>query len=204
MYILSDLAAWSPLIPQLERLLGWMSNDAWELSASSDTTQRPTVGDQPLIPADKPEAVALLSGGLDSFSGAVLKGAPALFVSQTDNPTVTSAQRRTWSWLTENGVQGERVQISLSEASRKRENTTRTRALLFYALAVALADARGSDRVRCLRTDSPVSIFLWATTEVARYQPDQPIRGRCILCNAARRCRHRRQADEPVRVAHKG
>lgn len=144
---LADLGTWSPLLPQVERLLGWMSNDVWKMSASSDTTQRPTVGEQPLIPAEKPEAVALLSGGLDSFSGAVLNGAPGLFVSQTDNPTVTSAQRRAWSWLTENGVRGERVQISLSEASRKRENTTRTRALLFYALAVALADARGTDRV---------------------------------------------------------
>jgi hypothetical protein len=86
-----------------------------------------------------PDAVALLSGGLDSFSGAVLMEAPGVFLSHTDNPTVTGAQRRAWSWLTDSGVQGERVQISLSEASRKRENTTRTRALLFYALAVALA-----------------------------------------------------------------
>jgi 7-cyano-7-deazaguanine synthase in queuosine biosynthesis len=94
-----------------------------------------------------PDAVALLSGGLDSFSGAVLMEAPGVFLSHTDNPTVTGAQRRAWSWLTDSGVQGERVQISLSEASRKRENTTRTRALLFYALAVALAEARGTDRV---------------------------------------------------------
>ncbi len=145
---LTDVAAWTPLLAQFERLLDWVSGDAWELSASDATAPRPVLGQQPFIPPDDvPDAVSLLSGGLDSLSGAVLKGAPGLFLSHTDNPTVTGAQRRTWNWLTSNGVEGECVRLSLNEASRKRENTTRTRALLFYALAVALADARGIDRV---------------------------------------------------------
>src|SRR5690606_16666221 len=92
-------------------------------------------------------AVALLSGGLDSFSAAILTTPDGLFLSHTDNPIVTGAQNRSWSWLTTNGGDRERVRIVLRETAGRRENTTRTRAIHFYALAIALADARGLDRV---------------------------------------------------------
>lgn len=144
---LTDLATWSPLLPQVERLLGWVSGDVWELSASPDSAPKPDAGEQTeFIPTDS-NRVALLSGGLDSFSAAVLTTASGLFVSHTDNPIVSGVQNSSWGWLTANGVDGERVRVSLREAGGKRENTTRTRAILFYALAVGLADARGVGRV---------------------------------------------------------
>ncbi len=145
---LTDAAAWEPLLNDVERLLGWVSGDQWELSVSDETGTRPSNGQQRLsLAADPLDAVSLLSGGLDSFSGAILRRRPSLFLSHTDNPTVTGAQKRTWKWLTDNGVDGACVRISLSEAGRKRESTTRTRALLFYALAVAVADACKIGRV---------------------------------------------------------
>lgn len=144
---LADLGTWSRLIPQVERLFGWVSGDVWELTASADAAPPPDSEEQiELVPTES-SAVALLSGGLDSFSAAVLTPAGGLFISHTDNPTVSGAQNSSWEWLTTNGVDGERIRIALREADSKRENTTRTRAILFYALAVALADARGLDRV---------------------------------------------------------
>lgn len=144
---LVDLATWSPLLPRVERLLGWVSGDVWEVTASADAAPRPVAEEQTeLLPAGS-KTVALLSGGLDSFSSAVLTTPGGLFVSHTDNPTVSGAQNSSWGWLSTNGFAGERVRISLREAVGKQESTTRTRAILFYALAVALADARGLDCV---------------------------------------------------------
>lgn len=144
---LTDAATWSPLLPQVERLLSWISGDVWQLSASAEAASRPLNAAQAFIPPIAADAVSLLSGGLDSFSGAVLRGSPGLFVSHTDNPIVTGAQTRVWSWLTGNGVDGERVRVSFREAAGKRESSTRTRALLFYAIAVALADTCNIDCV---------------------------------------------------------
>ncbi len=144
---LADPGTWSPLIPQVERLFRWVSGDVWELTASADAAPPADSEEQIELVPTKSSAVALLSGGLDSFSAAVLPSAGGLFISHTDNPTVSGAQNSSWEWLTTNGVDGERIRIALREADGKRENTTRTRAILFYALAVALADARGLDRV---------------------------------------------------------
>jgi 7-cyano-7-deazaguanine synthase in queuosine biosynthesis len=146
---LADVATWSPLLPRVERLLGWVSGDVWEVTASVDSAPRPEAEEQAeLVSAEgNRNAVALLSGGLDSFSAAVLTTTRGFFVSHSDNPTVSGAQNSSWGWLAANGVDGERVRITLREADGKRENTTRTRAVLFYALAVALADARSVNRV---------------------------------------------------------
>jgi hypothetical protein len=116
------------------------------LTASAEKASRPkaTVA---ALQEPRPDAVSLFSGGLDSFCGAVLRNGSALFVSHTDNPTVVAAQKNSWQWLEEAGVSGERVRVSLKEASGKREATTRTRALLFYALGVAVADAHSIERV---------------------------------------------------------
>ena len=135
---------WAPLLGDLEHLLSWISGDEWHLTVHNENCPRPDVPDAPEL---KPTGVALLSGGLDSFSGALLREGTTLFVSHTDNPTVTGAQRKAWDWLADARVLGARLQIGLCEAATKREPTTRTRALLFYALAIAAADAHGVDTV---------------------------------------------------------
>ncbi len=135
-------SAWKAHLPHLEFLLHWLSGDDWEITVSSDGLPRPKPAEND---GQVSEAISLLSGGLDSFCGALLSAKPKVFVSHTDNPTVTASQARSWEWLTgEGGVEGERIQITLLEEQRKRENSTRTRALLFYALAIAAADARAA------------------------------------------------------------
>lgn len=138
-------SSWAGLLPRVESLLTWLSGDDWTITTSAEKSVSPS---QKTLDLQTYETVSLLSGGLDSFSGAVLRGEPTLYISHTDNPTVTGAQRKTWEWLVDSGVaSGERIQVSLSERAQKQESTTRTRALLFYALAVAAADARGASTV---------------------------------------------------------
>ena len=137
---LCDPAPWLPVMPMVEHILGWISGDEWHLGASREDATRPATT---IALADEADTVALLSGGLDSFSGALLRATPTLFVSHSDNPTVTAGQNSAWGWLAENGLTGGHLRVRFSESATKRENTTRTRALLFYALAIASADARG-------------------------------------------------------------
>lgn len=131
---------WGALLPQVEDLLRWISNDDWRITVSEDA-QAP----EPTIRGDGGgyERVALLSGGLDSFSGAVLGAIPRLFVSHSDNQTVTAAQTRSWNGLQALNLQGDRSAIRLREAEGTTEKSTRTRSFLFYALAIAAARANG-------------------------------------------------------------
>ena len=132
---------WMALIPQVEDLLRWISNDDWQITVSSDgQSPKPTIETS----EGSYERVALLSGGLDSFSGAVLGGSLSrLFVSHSDNQTITAAQTRTWAALDALDVQGNRFDLKLREADGTVEKSTRTRSFLFYALAVAAAGANG-------------------------------------------------------------
>lgn len=145
---LVDAAAWTSLLPDLEHLLSWVSGDEWQLTVSSERVTRDPGAVQTSIPNDRLDEVALLSGGLDSFSAAALGDTVKVFASHTDSRIISAAQNRSWSWLEGAGVEGDRVRVALSEAGAKREGSTRTRAVLFYALAVALADVRGLERVQ--------------------------------------------------------
>lgn len=140
---LIDSAPWKPVLKDLQVLLSWLSGDDWTVTVCKATggATGPTPLD--LVDDTPPAAVALFSGGLDSFAGAVLPTGPTLYLAHSDNPTVKAAQTTAWGWLDEQGLASQLVSIRLSEASKKKENTTRTRALLFYALAAAVADARG-------------------------------------------------------------
>lgn len=136
---------WQPLSQELADLLRWISNDDWYITMSADGQSQPAV----LAVGDGGyERVALLSGGLDSFCGAVLNSSRTLYLSHTDNPTVTASQRRSWGWLVGlSVVDGRRTQIDLREREGTTEKSTRTRSFLFYALAVAVARANGVDIV---------------------------------------------------------
>lgn len=133
-------------IEAIEGLLGWLSGDSWRITTSAeDVVARPDVAlPEEVVRFDR---VALLSGGLDSLAGACLQTTPTLFVSHTDNPTVSASQKRTRAALKARHDIGSYVSYSLAEASGKTESTTRTRAFLFYAIAVATAASRGIEVV---------------------------------------------------------
>ncbi|MBE0418389.1 MAG: hypothetical protein IBX63_11575 [Coriobacteriia bacterium] len=94
--------------------------------------------------------MALISGGLDSMAAAVIgaEGPRRAFVAHWDNPTVKGSQDRVWNWLKDvPGIDSEYRQVRIAETAKKREESTRSRSLLFFALAVALATASGCGEV---------------------------------------------------------
>ncbi len=131
------------VVDEIADLLFWLTGDAWNLSLSDDgLTSSPPTDDAPA----QVDTVALLSGGLDSLCGAVLAGAGnRLFLGHWDSPTIKGAQNRVKTWL-DAAVEGdvEYQQLRLFQAEKKRESSSRSRALLFMALASAIAEARSA------------------------------------------------------------
>ncbi len=127
-----------------QRLLTFVTGDDWELAFEADDGARPdSVGEWP-----QAEQVALLSGGMDSFCGALLADPTVqLYLSHSDAPVTTHSQTRSSREIP--GFEPTRhVQVSLQATeSFDREPSRRSRSILFMMLAVALADAQGVPRV---------------------------------------------------------
>jgi len=96
------------------------------------------------------EVVALLSGGLDSFCGAILADprAQRLLLSHADNTIVKGAQNRANAWLAAHRPPPfPAYRVTVTQRGPKREPSSRSRSFLFLSLAVAAADAVGATRV---------------------------------------------------------
>lgn len=127
-------------ITQLAQLLFWLTGDTWELELAQDPI---TPQDSAAHTADDLEAVALLSGGLDSYLGALhllsTLSEPPLFVGHYDTATaIRRAQNTVRSWLQEGFSPRPRTLRSSSHKSRIRKR--------------ALAEA---DRCSSLHSGSP-------------------------------------------------
>ena len=136
-------ATWAPAIDDLADLLFWLTGDSWILELSREGI------DHRSAPPEDAEAigtVALLSGGLDSFCGAVVAGpTERLFLGHWDSSTVKGSQNGVARWMRDTfGSDFRYEQIRLIQAKKKRESSSRSRSLLFMALAAAIADARGA------------------------------------------------------------
>jgi 7-cyano-7-deazaguanine synthase in queuosine biosynthesis len=135
----SNAEAWAPLLQPVVDLLYWLTGDTWALDVSTEDP----IDRRPAVETDVVETIALLSGGLDSFCGAVLAGPRSRrLVSHADNNTIVKgAQNRAYAWLADHipGVPLLRVTVTQREA--KQESSSRSRSLLFLALGVAVADA---------------------------------------------------------------
>jgi hypothetical protein len=149
-----DPNLWNSIAEQLTDLLGWLTGDEWTV----DFTQLAD-GAGPLdsqqgflfdtVPRDLP--LALFSGGLDSALGLAhdLGRSDAVVVSMYTNNRMKAAQRQVVHAL-EGDASTSCVQlqyrISLGEAER--ENSQRTRGLLFLATGIATAWTLSQDRLR--------------------------------------------------------
>lgn len=131
---------------QLAQLLSWLTGDTWDIELVQDPTTRPDppAGQSP----DNVASVALLSGGLDSYLGALhllstLDDAP-LFVGHYDTATaVRRAQNAISSWLqTSYAPAPSYTQTEFTQVADKKESSSRSRSLLFVALGVAVASGR--------------------------------------------------------------
>ncbi len=142
---------WRVAEPHLAETLGFLSGDNWHF----DFRERPEQPDD--YRADLPERqidkVALLSGGLDSFVGAIdlLEGTDetVALVGQYGAGSTHSSQEATHAILKEAFPDrtirmGFWVQPS-SPGDRSGEDTMRSRSFLFLALGTAVANSSGDD-----------------------------------------------------------
>ena len=143
---LVDPEPWQGPLDDAADLLFWLSGDIWQITASADGLAVPAaMGDPPC----EVGTVALLSGGLDSFCGAVIAGTvDRLFLGHWDNPTIKGAQNAIKRWL-DSSVEGDirYEQLRIVQGAKKRESSSRTRSLLFMALASAVAESRHAKTV---------------------------------------------------------
>jgi 7-cyano-7-deazaguanine synthase in queuosine biosynthesis len=137
---------WTDIVDEVADLLFWLTGDRWLIELSDDGLVVPATDVEHAQGAD---AVALLSGGLDSFCGAVLAGTERrVFLGHWDSSTVKGAQNSVKRWL-ETTFKSPVIyeQVRLVQATQKRESSGRSRSFLFLALAVAVAEARGAGTV---------------------------------------------------------
>ncbi|MFS2282056.1 queuosine biosynthesis protein queC [Microbacterium sp. OR21] len=137
-------------INQLAQLLFWLTGDTWELQLVQD----PTTPNEPVANASETaESVALLSGGLDSYLGALhllsTLREPPLFVGHYDTATaIRRAQNTVHSWLQETHTPPPSyTQIEFTQVAAKKESSSRSRSLLFVALGAAVAASRGASKL---------------------------------------------------------
>lgn len=145
----SEPAAWEgEPVNQLAQLLCWLTGDTWELELVQDQTTRPDlILDDNLGSAD---SVALLSGGLDSYLGALhllgTRDQAPLFVGHYDSATaIRQAQNTLRGWLQSSYPSAPSyTQIEFSQVGPKKESSSRSRSLLFVALGAAIAASQNA------------------------------------------------------------
>ena len=147
----ADVATWQPVLPLLAEMLGFLSGDDWELCVHSHSRYAPPAARVPLLD-DRPNAVALFSGGLDSLVGAIdllAQGRRVEFVGQYGpDPLPREFQRRVWGGLPEElRKRGTRLAFHIQPPviPGQYDKTMRCRSFLFLALGLAVADALSAD-----------------------------------------------------------
>lgn len=145
-----DPDAWSnDVLDAVADLLGWLTGDVWDVT----TTPAPGVVLPDRWPNESHDGpVSLLSGGLDSFMGAVqlLESGPTpSLAGHKDSATaIRGAQRRTWLWLAHCFRPAPSYsRVALSQAGPRIEASSRSRALMFMSLGVAVATGLGARRL---------------------------------------------------------
>lgn len=139
---------WKDALMTLASLLHFLSGDDWKLELVRESSNPPRKASK----VNVVERIALFSGGLDSFaSAAVNLGSSSdstKFLSHRDgNNLVTASQKRASDWLHEARPDFDDFAVSVGQMQAVRERSSRTRALLFVALGVAAATARGAGNV---------------------------------------------------------
>ncbi|BCP02621.1 queuosine biosynthesis protein queC [Mycobacterium paraintracellulare] len=145
-----DPDAWSDdVLDVVADLLGWLTGDVWDVTITP--APRIVLPDRwPSESNDRP--VSLLSGGLDSFMGAVQlmqSGPTPSLTGHKDSATaVRAAQRRTWLWLARSfSPPPSYTRVALTQAGQRLEASSRSRALMFMSLGVAVATGLGARTV---------------------------------------------------------
>ena len=127
-------------------LLYWLTGDTWTLEVLAAQHTGPPA--EPATSSDPVDTVSLLSGGLDSLCGALLRLDQAdstLFLGHVDTANAVSrAQRLVHDQLRARHPGLRYQRLALRPTTEIRESTPRTRSLLFMAMAIAAASGCGA------------------------------------------------------------
>lgn len=140
-------AMWSEdLLHAVAQLLGWMTGDVWDISVTPapDTYLADTIST-----SRTSGPVSLLSGGLDSFLGAIhllQSGQRPLFLGHKATATsVRHAQTGAIGWLQQSFTPlPPYSRFALSQAAPRVEPSSRSRSLMFLSLGIAATVSSGS------------------------------------------------------------
>lgn len=140
--------AWSEAIVIAARLLRLLTGDMWHLTLVGDSSTKTAA--EPAVAVT--ERVSLFSGGLDSFASAMISVCEdsknkksTTFVSHRDNPIVAGSQNRTSEWVRDHLAADFKLEtIALAQTRSVIEHSSRSRAFLFLALAIASATSHGA------------------------------------------------------------
>lgn len=138
--------AWTDdLLDDVAELLGWLTGDTWNVTV----TAAPDADLPESLPTGVTGPVSLLSGGLDSFLGAIdllQSGQHPSFVGHKDSATaVRHAQAAAHCWLERSFAPAPSyTRVALSQAGRRAEPSSRSRSLMFLSIGVAVAVSSGS------------------------------------------------------------
>ena len=147
---LDEPQAWTPAaLNHTVDLLHWLTGDIWTLEVLAAQPAPDLAEHAPT--AGHVRAVSLLSGGLDSLCGALLRldqAESTLFLGHVDSANaVSKAQRAIHDQLRERRPELRYQRYALRPTGPVRESTPRTRSLLFMAMAVAAASGNGASEV---------------------------------------------------------
>jgi len=145
----SNPSLWESVRFDVEKMLGFLTSDHWKFEFRQAEAEISIKERQDKLPglSSPCHAIALLSGGLDSFAGAIdcleENSTSVVFVSHYGSGSVThKVQDRVYSLLTEcYPKRFEPLQFFVQPPRGQAENSSRSRSVLFLSLGVAVASA---------------------------------------------------------------
>jgi 7-cyano-7-deazaguanine synthase in queuosine biosynthesis len=149
-----DPKLWNSVAEQLVGLLGWLTDDHWDLTFCQLARDSGPLDElQGFLFDTVPggSSPALFSGGLDSAIGLAhdLREGDSIAISVHTNPRMQSVQRRVVRELaTDPAHVPVHLQYRVCLHERDRENSQRTRGLLFLAAGISAAWGLSQDRLR--------------------------------------------------------
>lgn len=147
----ADVTRWKPCVDLIANLLRWLTGDNWTLSL---VPQQQISGGPPRdsVSTSTVARSALLSGGLDSFLGALdsLHADEAVkFIGHEDSATVIKkVQAGVAKWLVDSyKIAPAYSRFEFRQAAALSERTSRSRSLLFMSMGVAHASGIGASEL---------------------------------------------------------
>lgn len=159
-----NIARLQPLVPDIERVLRFLSNDSWRLSLR----QHNGVLEQTFTASLNDGKTLLFSGGLDSLAAAVefSKNSQLHLVSHvTKNQQIRNTQQQLVGILKQSGLTLPHDQFFVSSRDGPNfdhdvESTQRTRSFLFMVLGALVARRLGHSKVLMMAENGQMAIHL--------------------------------------------